>query len=75
MLFSLVLSNVEIFMFENANCTALLRKHVWVIQGREHLPRIILVGIHFEVKASSAVTKSDQSSSTDLFEWLSRNFF
>ena len=26
MLFSLVLRNAEIFMFENANCTALLRK-------------------------------------------------
>ena len=36
---------------------------LWVIKGRENLPRIILVGIHLEVRVSSVVTKSDQSSS------------
>ena len=33
MLFSLVLSNAEFFMFENANCTALLRKRGYTCQG------------------------------------------
>ena len=46
-----------------------------MIQGKENLPRIIFGGIHFDEKVSKAVTKSDQSSSTDLLGCSSRNFF
>ena len=63
----LVSSFFFIFLYRSSLRLICLRM-LWVIQGWENLPRIILVGIHLEVRVSSVVTKSDQSSSTDLFE-------